>query len=314
MRSVRMVAIGLAAAVCALGAFSATAFAKKGEKLIFGKFVASTSGTTRGTGTANKLRIGPYRFTGEELFETVEREKKHPKEPGEMETVRVPKKNAEGEIEHGPLCKPLIVKGTVEEGESESITQTIQFPHCVTYRQAGTESGNNGPLLEKVTATFSLGIKFRSNHSAETGEPEPKSAELEPGTVVFKGSHSTCKVKILEQDVPLKATEEVAENGEKEFEAALYETEEESLEGKKQAEKKFGPVRDRLAIETEFKHVKATVEETASCTSKKGGKENEEGEFADKFENGVMDLSLEHITLKNGQLSFVPPGEEASSS
>jgi hypothetical protein len=308
MRSVRTVAIGLAAAVCALGAFSATALAKEHHMLTFGKFVASTSGNTKGTGSVSELRIGPYRFTGLKHFEKVEVEKKHPKEPGEKETVL-------REGERGPLCKPLKVTGFVEEGASESITQKVEFPHCIAYREFG-ETGTRGRVEEEVVATFTLGIAFRSNHSAETGKAEPESAELEKEVnVTFKGSHSTCKVTIKPQPVPSKATEEVAEKGEKEFEAALYETEEESLEGKKAAEKKFGPFRDRLAIETEFKHVEAFVDETAGCTSKKGGKvsgeEEENEEIRNEFKHGVIDMTLEHITLANGQLAFVPPTEEA---
>jgi len=218
MRSVRTIAIGCIVAVCAMGALSAPAFAAK-EKLIFGKFVASTSGATHGVGTVSKLTIGPYKFTGEQLFE-------------EKEGTRVAKKNESGEDEFGPLCKSVVAKGTVEEGESENLAQTLTFNHCVTYRSAGNAA--NG-LKEEVTTTFKLGIEFHSNHSATFGEPGAESATIEEGSVVFKGSKSQCTIEIPAQPVPLSSGTE--KGMEKEFEAALYETEEESLEGKKIAGK-----------------------------------------------------------------------------
>jgi hypothetical protein len=284
MRSVRTMAIGCIVAVCAMGALSAPAFAKAKEKIIFGKFVASTSGTTRGVGTASKLTIGPYKFTGEQLFE-------------EVEGKRVAKKNGSGEDEFGPLCKSVVAKGTVEEGESESLAQTLTFDHCVTYRPVGNVAAG---LKEEVVATFKLGIEFHSNHSATFGEPGAESATIEEGSVLFKGSKSQCTVEIPAQAVPLSSGTEAGM--EKEFEAALYETEEESLEGKKLEEKTFGPFRDRLNIETEFKHIDAIVPESAKCTSKNGGEEK-------NFPTGSMNIDIPGITLKKGNLSFVPPAE-----
>jgi hypothetical protein len=275
-------AIGCIVAVCAMGVLSAPAFAK--EKLIFGKFVASTSGKTHGVGSVSKLVIGPYKFTGEEQFE-------------EKEGKRVPKLNGSGEVEFGPLCRSVAAKGTVEEGESESLAQTITFNHCVTYRSAG--NAGNG-LKELVVATFKLGIEFHSNHSGTFGEPGAESATIEEGSVVFKGSKSQCTVEIPAQAVPLSSGTEAGM--EREFEAALYETEEESLEGKKQQEKHFGPVRDRLSIETEFKHVDAVVAESSKCTGKNGGEER-------NFPTGTIDMEIPGITLKDGNLSFVPPAE-----
>jgi hypothetical protein len=283
MRSVRTIAIGCIVAVCAMGALSAPAFAAK-EKIIFGKFVASTSGATHGVGTVSKLTIGPYKFTGEQLFE-------------EKEGTRVAKKNESGEDEFGPLCKSVVAKGTVEEGESENLAQTLTFNHCVTYRSAGNAA--NG-LKEEVTTTFKLGIEFHSNHSATFGEPGAESATIEEGSVVFKGSKSQCTIEIPAQPVPLSSGTE--KGMEKEFEAALYETEEESLEGKKSLERTFGPFRDRLNIETEFNHLDAVVAESSKCTSKNGGEER-------NFPLGSMSIDVPGITLKKGNLSFVPPAE-----
>jgi hypothetical protein len=268
--------VACAAALCTVGVIATPAFAKApAEKHVFGKFVASTSGSTSGVGTVSKLQLGPYKFTGEQI------------------------ENEAGEIEFGPLCKSVKATGEAFEGESENLLQIITFSKCVTYRAAGNAAEG---LKERVIATFKLGIEFHSNHSATFGEGEIESAEIKKGTVTFKGSHSTCKIEIPAQPVPVKSGTPKGE--ESEFESAMYATEEESLEGKKASEKKFGPFRDRLNIETEFKKVKTVVPLTPGCTTKKGGEEK-------KFGDGVVDLAFEDITLKNGNLSFVPAtGEE----
>ncbi|HTZ65320.1 MAG TPA: hypothetical protein VMB51_14545 [Solirubrobacteraceae bacterium] len=51
-------ALGLAVAVCAFGVVAAPALA-------FGKFYASTTGTTKGAGEAETLKVGPYKITCE---------------------------------------------------------------------------------------------------------------------------------------------------------------------------------------------------------------------------------------------------------
>jgi hypothetical protein len=275
MRSVRTILVACAAALCTVGVMSTPAFAKvEKEKHVFGKFVASTTGTTSGLGPVNKLQLGPYKFTGEES------------------------QNESGEDEFGPLCKSVKATGKAVEGENESLLQTIHFSHCVTNEAVGNAGEG---LKHRIVVNFNLGIEFHSNHSATFGEIEPESATIQEGTVVFKGN-STCKVEIPSQTVPLKAgTEKGAES---EFEAAMYATEEESLEGNKAGEKKFGPFRDRLVIETEFKHVKSTVPLNKSCFDTKFGESK-------NYNDGVIDLEFERITLKNGNLSFVPATDEA---
>jgi len=301
MRSVRTMGVGLAVLVCAFAALSAPAFAGHGRTIethLFGKFVASTTGVAKGHGTVTALRIGPYKFTGPELFETVEVEKK-----GEKIKEIVPKKNKAGEVEFGPLCKTikgsatedLTSRGEVKAGDSESIVQNLKFNHCVSSRPAGNDSGG---LEEQVTATFTLGFEFHSNHSATLGESTSEVTIKSEGPVVFKGSKSQCTVEIPKQVLPVKAGTEKGEN--EEFESALYATEEESTVGEKHLEKKFGPVHDTLDIEGEFSKVLSEVPLTGKCFDKKGSPEEK------VFKNGIVNFELEEIGLKDGNLSFVP--------
>jgi hypothetical protein len=62
---------------------------------------------------------------------------------------------------------------------------------------------------------------------------------------------------------------------------------------------KVGPFRDRLFIEGELQHVRSVAEQSAVCTTKKGGEEL-------KFTDGTIGIELEEVTLKEGNLSFVP--------
>ncbi|HYB23400.1 MAG TPA: hypothetical protein VED41_06355 [Solirubrobacteraceae bacterium] len=301
-------------AVCAFAAFSAPAFAGRGheiEKHLFGKFVSSVTNKTKGHGTITAMRLGPYLFTGPELFEPyVEVEnKKH-----EKVKERQPKRNKAGEIEYGPLCKPLSAvqeeedlkaedpqaaedlksEGHVDAGEHESLAQTLKFNKCYSQRPAGNGGGG---IVEPVVASFKLGVEFFSNHSVAFGEPTSE-VKIEGGTVEFKAKASFCRIQIPEQRVPVKSGTEKGEN--EEFESALYATEEESVAGEKAKEKKYGLVHDTLDIEAELSKIKTEVENTAQCFTKKGGPEEK------VFINGKLDFEMEGVQVKNGNLSFVP--------
>ena len=118
----------------------------------------------------------------------------------------------------------------------------------------------------------------------------------------FKAKKSYCEVNIPAQFIPGQAEKKP----EKEFEAFSYSTEKEKLEGPQA--KKFGEFRERLDIEWEFKGLNANVPVTPTCEYKngeEGGKFNpvtKEVEFGD----GKMEGELEEITLKTGNLKFVP--------
>ncbi len=257
MRSVRMI-LGLVVVVCAFGALTAPAFAKVKEPKEFGKFVASTSGSTKGIGEASEMTIGPYKF------------------PNGCE-------------------QELKSKGNVVAGESESFFQEVKFKDCVAKRKLG------GGIEEPVAVSFTLGMEFHSAGFVETGGGG--SVEISKSTIKFKGKKSYCEVKIPSQRIPGAAEK----NPEKEFEAFSYSTEKEK-QTTKGGIKKFGEFRERLDIEWEYKGMEATVPITSTCEYKngeEGGKFNPETNEVD-FGNGKGEGELEEITLKAGNLKFVP--------
>jgi len=273
MRSVRTIVLGTAVAACALGVLSAPAFGKP-PTIVFGKFVASAAGGTKGHGEVSELRLGPYVFTGKNLG------------------------NGSG---FGPVCEnELKSKGNIAAaGESETFFQNVKFSKCYATRKSGTSE-------EAVAFHFELGMEFHSNHSAELGEGDEAEVKItRPSTVKVKGSKSSCEILIPAQTIPIAAEK----NPNKEFEAASYETEEEAVEGKGK-EMKFGPVRKRLDIEMEFKKI-VTIEQldpAKGCTNEKleeGATFNPENDTVE-YRNGVLEAELEEITLKTGNISFVP--------
>jgi hypothetical protein len=277
MRSVRMIVLGVAALVCALGVLSAPAFANKkpAEPKVFGKFVSTSTGPIKGHGEVFEMKLGPYTFTG---------------------------KNLGGGKGSGPICESeLKSSGMITAGEHENLTQNISFKNCFATRKSGTAE-------EAVKFKFGLGIEFHGNRSANIGEAQGEMVVKE-SKVFVKGAKSTCEVIIPEQIVPIKA-EKKPEN---EFEAASYETEEESLVGEKGQEKKFGPVRKRLDIEMEFKKIKTELQlnPEKGCTDEKleeGSTFNPETNRV-SFKNGILEAELEEITIKTGNLSFEPAVE-----
>jgi hypothetical protein len=276
MRRVKVV-LGLAAVVCAFGALSAPAFAAP----VFGKFVATVSGPTKGIGSVEALKLGPYTFTGEE--------------------------QTAGQGNFGPICGSLKSKGMVEAGEFEDLLQNLTFRNCIAYRKI-----EHSQVKEAVKVNLKLGLEFHSNHSAIAGQSEESEAHVLPGSsVTFKGRKSSCVVVIPEQTLPIKAaTKPLAE-----YEAAGYETEEESLVGEKNLEAKYGPVRKRLDIEMSFKKIKSLMQVTPACAypkSDNGG--GEEGSYNKEtnnveFDNGMLEAEVEEITLKDGNISFVEAPE-----
>jgi hypothetical protein len=145
MRSVRTIVLGTAVAACALGVLSAPAFGKP-PTIVFGKFVASAAGGTKGHGEVSELRLGPYVFTGKNLG------------------------NGSG---FGPVCEnELKSKGNIAAaGESETFFQNVKFSKCYATRKSGTSE-------EAVAFHFELGMEFHSNHSAELGQSQGQQKQL----------------------------------------------------------------------------------------------------------------------------------------
>jgi hypothetical protein len=178
--------------------------------------------------------------------------------------------------------KDLHSTGTVVLGESETFFQEVKFSKCLATRKAG------GGLEESVYASFTLGMEFHSNGSLRLG----------PTSVTFGASDSTCEVTVPAQWVPAVAE---TKGEDKSFEDASYSTELEKLEGGQ--EKKFGEFRERLDIEWELKGITTTVRLTPTCTYE-GAHLNAAGEA--EFRGGKMEGELEEVTLKEGNLSFIP--------
>jgi hypothetical protein len=191
-----------------------------------------------------------------------------------------------GEMVLGPYrfeeCeKELKSHGSVTLGESETFFQEISFTNCVGAKQL------NGGLEEQETASFKLGMEFHSNGALVIG----------PSAVTFGVKGSSCEITIPSQSVPAG----FVKKPEKPYEAASYSTETEKLEGSQ--EKKFGEFRERLDIEWELKGIHTTVKLTPKCKYS-GSHLNAAGEA--EYSNGKMEGELEEVTLKTGNLAFIP--------
>lgn len=286
MRTLKLTA-GAVVVACALAAtFAAPSFAAEKTPMAFGKFHAkivgqtispSNPGLTKGTFYIGELKIGPYTFTGEKKY------------------------NGDGELQYGPACtKTVKSKGEVTEEVSETFEQDLFFKNCIGYRKLG------GGLEEQVIASFTLGIVFHSNGSAELTEP---SVTIHGESLVVKAKKSYCVVEVPEQTVPLQAEA----HPEKEYEAATYSNEEETLEGGK-AKRYEGGVEKKLDIETLFKKIEADVKTSPQCPYIREGKgEGDEGLYNKEtgeveYKTGILEGEIEEITLKKGSVWFEPAG------
>jgi hypothetical protein len=192
-----------------------------------------------------------------------------------------------GEMVLGPYrfeeCeKELESKGSVTLGESETFFQEVSFKDCVGAKQLA------GGLEERETASFKLGLEFHSNGALVIG----------PSAVTFGVKGSSCEITIPSQSVPTG----FVKHPEKPYEVASYSTETEKLEGA--MEKKFGEFRERLDIEWELKGITTTIKLTPKCMYGGSRPLNAAGEA--EYTNGRMEGELEEVTLKTGNLAFVP--------
>jgi hypothetical protein len=308
MRRVRIV-LGLAVAVCAFSALTASAFAK--EKLVFGKFAASIVGKPITPSTPAKVtedKEDEAELTGLQI--------------GQYKFGRFDKANGKFEYEE-PCLKPPVVTGSVFEEQSSSLQTYVTFRQCVN---GSVEHG----IVGYKSNTFKLAIRFMADEAAELSKGTAGLEITEPTAVIIKGGSQPCLVEIPPQFVPGKA----GEMEEKFYEAAEYTPESEEPENweksKKLKEEFPGGLQDRLEIETteKFKGIKSFVD-TATATEKKGcqpTKGEESGKLVTEkeievegkmvanphylwteFSNGRIDMDVEGLEIKGGQLTFEPP-------
>jgi hypothetical protein len=288
MRAKIRTGVALAVALCAVGVFAAPAFAK--EKIIFGEFEASITGqnleTTpgelrvskaEGSTTINGLELGPYTFG--------------------------PKNKLTGEQEVESPCGAVKVTGEVKKEKSSELTLKLTFKKCVAWAEAGVAQ-------QEVPTNLSLGIKLKSNFSAEVGKSE-SSFEIEPGVVSFKGALKKCPVIIPRQTIPAK------ENEAKEYEEIVeYENESFEPEGIEHSKhkKELYPSGEKETLNVffleKFHHIHTYMSQTPPCTNAKGAENGkivtEEGPYLGmlEFTNGHLFGEIEDLEVKNGNLKF----------
>lgn len=288
MRRVRIV-LGFAAAVCAFGALTATAFAKTPkEKHFYGEFTASAvgktfsptePGLTKGTGTLEELKLAQLTITCE---------------------------------------RPLTTKGEVVAARSTEYYTELSFKKSKC-RAVRTEGHTVEEPKMKFTAPLDLEY-HAAGFAGLGGEGEPGLEVKKEADVSFKVAGGICVVKILPQLIPGKA-EKKPEPGEP-YEAAEYSRTSEEVEGGKKKKELFpaNPLTGLLAGEQEyieiadsFGKIKTSEQVTEHCyekgTTKKTEKEiKEEEEKTGKpdvieYDKGVLKAEFEE-KLTGGDLGF----------
>jgi hypothetical protein len=270
MRSVKMT-IGLGAAALALGLLAGPASAKTKEKLFFGEFTASITGKT-----LSEAEPGITKGHGTVSLMTL-----------------------------GPYTiecsKEIKSKSLVTAEKSPNFFTKIKFAGCQTVKKVG--AGLEEP--KPVHFAKELDFEFRSNGSAEAGNTESEIRLVTPVDALLKAKGASCQVLIPAQSIPNAS----GTKPEKQYEAAGYATETETVEGKKNLEKFPSGIREKLNITMEFKSIRALVPLNSHCTYAK----EEEGKFVEieekpyvEFKSGKLEAELEEIELKGGDLGFTP--------
>jgi hypothetical protein len=285
----------------ALGALASPAFAVK-EKLVFGEFEASTVGKPitptstapvtlwkEGSAAVTKLKLGGVTFG----FDP----KKAELAPGE------------------PCLKAPAVKGVAKEEKSKDLLLNVTFKKCISAVKNGSGWGYKA-------SSFTLGMRFQSNESAEIGNTQGGMEIVETAYVKVANANKECKIAIPAQFVPAKAET----NEEKFYEAAEYSTEKEAPvenweKSAKLKEQYPGDFKNRLFIETTEKFHKIQTFVDTRPTGKPHGCVPVKGEenthlVTDKespwfgwteHTDGSIGIELEGLEIKGGQLGFVPP-------
>ncbi len=295
------IALAMAVALMALGAFSAPAFAK--EKLIFGEFEGSVTGQNLET-TAVPVQVW-------------KEDKELEVEGLQLGNYKFYKKNAKGEKDFGSPClKSPVIKGSFK-ADPGKVNKTTTLPLDISFKKCLSHSGEGG-VSEGKPVSFTLPIALKQNFSAEAG-PTVAGAEIPNKTVIsFKGALRKCPVVVPQQTIPFK------DNEEHEYEEIVSYTNElpEAVENwehskKKQAEYPSG-FKNRLEVEFEekFKGIHTYVKATPPCEPVKGednpklieeGPEGpNHGEYNGwlEYTSGHIFMDIEGLEIPGGELGF----------
>ena len=275
MRGFR-IKLGVAATLCAFGVLAAPAFAhKERPKFSFGKFVAhyplspgaitpATPVTDKGIGSVEEINLGDDGLIIRE--------------------------------ERGKPLSGCAVKsaGKIEEEKDERFFQAMQFSKCYAAKAFGKE-GTEKVKLKK----FHLDMLFNSNGSLNIGEGEGEVKITANTTLTIPVGKGECTVVIPQQTVPARALVK-----ETEYEASEYETEHETFVKLKKFPAGF---QEKLDIEIHYNKFENWVQPSSACEFPPGVVNEVPGTpgygYA-VYNKGTIDMELEEIEVKNGDLGF----------
>ena len=295
------IALAMAVALMALGAFSAQAFAK--EKLVFGEFEGSVTGQNLETTEVpvqvwkedkelevEELQLGNYKFYTKSV-------KTGGKEFG------------------NPCLKSPVIKGHFK-ADPGKVNKSASLPLDITFKKCISHAGEGG-VTEGKPVTFTLPVKLEQNFSAEAG-PKIAGAEIGKTVITFKGALRKCPVVVPQQTIPFN------DNPEHEYEEIVSYSNElpEAVENwehskKKQAEYPSG-FKNRLEVEFEekFKGIHTFVKATPPCEPAKGEdnpkliEEGPEGPYHGEYNgwleysSGKIFMDIEGLEIPGGELGF----------
>lgn len=261
--------------MCALGVVATPAFARKREKkpVIFGKFVASEFGKTISAAS-------PVTAATKE---------------GEVSAIALGPAEAE-ECERAPKAS-----GKVVSEESETLFLAVTFKDCPVRGTFG-RGANKVHVVDHIT--FTLGMEFHSNRSVGLGGTEESEVKLSKTAVPFRISKTSCTILIPPQTIPLKDVTKPT----KEFESAEYTTFEEPVSGKKKLEMFPSGFQKKLIVGVELAKIVTYLAPNAGCETEAPTNTEPESPYKGdaEFSKGRIEAELEDITIKDGNLSFVP--------
>lgn len=197
---------------------------------------------------------------------------------GSVETLKL----GDGGIEV-ESCKKVKGQGGVDWERSDTLFELVSFTGCKVRTRFGEAAHAKGVKIPN----FKIAFEFHSNGFVETGGGEATSVHINKTAVYIKGPKgSPCTVELPSQTVPLKATKKP----ENEFEAATYETEKHPAKIKKFP----AGFEEELDLYTEMNKVVSKIKKSADCPVEPKYKNN----------TGVIEIELEELKIKNGNLGF----------